>query len=178
MYYIGVDLGGTNIAAGIVDGDNGKIVVKGSVPTLAEREGEEIVKDMAALCEKLVADANLTKADIASVGIAAPGSADCEGGIIIYANNLRFYDFHIADIFRIYNLDTEIIAASVRNPIHVTDCALAGAHIATVPYSVIEQMKRLKEIIELEEIKFVKNVKLYVIIIKNRKGVKYVNVLF
>ena len=98
MYYIGVDLGGTNIAAGIVDGDNGKIVVKGSVPTLAEREGEEIVKDMAALCEKLVADANLTKADIASVGIAAPGSADCEGGIIIYANNLRFYDFHIADI--------------------------------------------------------------------------------
>jgi transaldolase len=45
----------------------------------------------------------------------------------------------IADIFDIYNLQTEIIAASVRNPIHVTDCALAGAHIATVPYSVIEQ---------------------------------------
>lgn len=45
----------------------------------------------------------------------------------------------IADIFEIYNLQTEIIAASVRNPIHVTDCALAGAHIATVPYSVIEQ---------------------------------------
>ncbi|WP_033164206.1 fructose-6-phosphate aldolase [Clostridium sp. KNHs205] len=45
----------------------------------------------------------------------------------------------IADIFEIYNLQSEIIAASVRNPIHVTDCALAGAHIATVPYSVIEQ---------------------------------------
>ncbi len=45
----------------------------------------------------------------------------------------------IADIFAIYDLDTEIIAASVRNPIHITDCALAGAHIATVPYSVIEQ---------------------------------------
>ena len=38
------------------------------------------------------------------------------------------------------DLDTQIIAASVRNPIHVTDCALAGADIATVPYSVIEQM--------------------------------------
>lgn len=49
---------------------------------------------------------------------------------------------NIADIFRIYDLDTEIIAASVRNPIHVTDCALAGAHIATVPYSVIEQMTK------------------------------------
>ncbi|MGB8452804.1 MAG: fructose-6-phosphate aldolase [Anaerocolumna sp.] len=45
----------------------------------------------------------------------------------------------IAEIFSIYGLDTEIIAASVRNPIHVTDCALAGADIATVPYSVIEQ---------------------------------------
>lgn len=46
----------------------------------------------------------------------------------------------IADIFAVAFLDTEIIAASVRNPVHVTDCALAGAHIATVPYSVIEQM--------------------------------------
>ncbi|MDO4535748.1 MAG: fructose-6-phosphate aldolase [Clostridium perfringens] len=46
----------------------------------------------------------------------------------------------IAEIFDIYGLNTEIIAASVRNPIHVTECALAGADIATVPYSVIEQM--------------------------------------
>lgn len=46
----------------------------------------------------------------------------------------------ISDIFALTDLDTEIICASVRNPIHVTDCALAGAHIATVPYSVIEQM--------------------------------------
>lgn len=46
----------------------------------------------------------------------------------------------IAEIFDIYGLETEIIAASVRNPIHVIDCALAGADIATVPYSVIEQM--------------------------------------
>ncbi|MDF2820250.1 MAG: transaldolase [Clostridiales bacterium] len=46
----------------------------------------------------------------------------------------------ISEIFDIYNIETEIIAASVRTPIHVTDCALAGANIATVPYSVIEQM--------------------------------------
>ena len=47
----------------------------------------------------------------------------------------------IADIFAVADdIDTQIIAASVRNPIHVTDCALAGADIATVPYSVIEQM--------------------------------------
>ena len=48
----------------------------------------------------------------------------------------------IADIFEIYGYETEIIAASVRNPIHVTDCALAGADIATVPYKVIEQMTK------------------------------------
>ncbi len=48
----------------------------------------------------------------------------------------------IAEIFAIYDYETEIIAASVRNPIHVTDCALAGADIATVPYSVIEQMTK------------------------------------
>ncbi|MDL2323757.1 fructose-6-phosphate aldolase [Ruminococcaceae bacterium OttesenSCG-928-A16] len=46
----------------------------------------------------------------------------------------------IANIFAVHDIDTEIITASVRNPIHVTDCALAGAHIATVPYSVIETM--------------------------------------
>ena len=46
----------------------------------------------------------------------------------------------IVDIFSNYDIQTEIICASVRNPIHITDCALAGADIATVPYKVIEQM--------------------------------------
>jgi len=46
----------------------------------------------------------------------------------------------IADIFAVSDIETEIISASVRNPIHVTDCALAGADIATVPYGVIKQM--------------------------------------
>ena len=49
---------------------------------------------------------------------------------------------NISEIFDIYGYDTEIIAASVCNPIHVTDCALAGADIATVPYKVIEQMTK------------------------------------
>lgn len=46
----------------------------------------------------------------------------------------------IVQIFKAASLDTEIICASIRNPMHVTDCALAGADIATVPYNVIEQM--------------------------------------
>ena len=48
----------------------------------------------------------------------------------------------IAEMFQVCGIETEIIAASVRNPIHVTDCALAGADIATVPYAVIEQMTK------------------------------------
>lgn len=46
----------------------------------------------------------------------------------------------IADIFTIHNIPTEIIAASIRHPQHITDAALAGAHISTVPYKVIMQM--------------------------------------
>ena len=49
----------------------------------------------------------------------------------------------ISDMFANYpDISTELIAASIRNPIHVTDCALAGADIATVPYAVIEQMTK------------------------------------
>lgn len=48
----------------------------------------------------------------------------------------------IVTIFRNYDIKTEIIAASIRNPIHVMDCAIAGANIATIPYSVIEQMTK------------------------------------
>lgn len=46
----------------------------------------------------------------------------------------------IAEMFRIHGIDTEIISASVRNPMHVLDAALAGSHIATIPYGVITQM--------------------------------------
>lgn len=46
----------------------------------------------------------------------------------------------ITEIFKAGQIETEIIAASIRNPIHVTDCAKAGAHISTVPYKVLEQM--------------------------------------
>lgn len=48
----------------------------------------------------------------------------------------------IVEIFQVAGIDTEIIAASVRHPMHVTDCALAGADIATVPYKVLEQMTK------------------------------------
>jgi transaldolase len=46
----------------------------------------------------------------------------------------------LAEIISIYDLETEIISASIRNPLHVTQSALAGAHIATLPYKILQQM--------------------------------------
>lgn len=96
MYTIGIDLGGTNIAAGLVD-ENHKIIRKHSVPTNAHRSADEITKDMAAVCHKLCEDEGITAAQIASVGIATPGTADTDNGIVVYANNLPFRDYPIAD---------------------------------------------------------------------------------
>lgn len=95
MYRIGVDLGGTNIAAGIVD-EEGKIALKDSVPTLAERPAEEIAGDIVKLSKKLCADLGVSLDEIDSVGIASPGIADNERGLIVYANNLPFENFPIS----------------------------------------------------------------------------------
>ena len=97
MYYIGVDLGGTNIAVGIIDAEF-NMIAKGSTPTLPDRDAKEIVRDMADLCKKLVAEANLTFDDIAYAGIASPGTANSSTGCVEYANNLPFLNFPIADI--------------------------------------------------------------------------------
>lgn len=96
MYYLGIDLGGTNIAAGIVDA-NYKIIKKDKTPTKAYRPINEIMDDMAMLCERLVKDCNLTFDDIEYAGIASPGSIDPENQIVHYANNLPMTEFAIGD---------------------------------------------------------------------------------
>ena len=92
MYTIGIDLGGTNIAAGIVD-ENYNIVKKASTPTNANRSADEITADIAALCNKLTEEMELTLEDIQSIGIATPGTANSETDEIIYANNLPFNNY-------------------------------------------------------------------------------------
>lgn len=96
MYYIGVDLGGTNIAVGIVN-ENGDLLRKDSVPTGADREADLIIKDMAALCKKLIDEQGLTVSDIEYAGIATPGTADSDRGVVVYANNLPFLNYPLAD---------------------------------------------------------------------------------
>ena len=99
MYRIGIDLGGTNIAAGIVN-ENFEIVVQDSTPTLPERPSVAIVDDIAMLCNKLCEKLGVTVADIDSVGIASPGIVDDETGNVIYANNLHFRDFPIIPLLK------------------------------------------------------------------------------
>lgn len=98
MYNIGIDLGGTNIAAAVVN-ESGKILRKGSVPTLRERNYTEIVKDMALLALKLVEEEGLKAEDIHSVGIGSPGTPDTENGLVVYANNLKFKNTPIREEF-------------------------------------------------------------------------------
>lgn len=96
MYYIGVDLGGTNIAVGVVT-EEGKILATDSVPTMAEREYPEIVADMAMVCKRVVEKAGLEMKDIKAIGIGTPGSVDHENGVVLYANNLKFEDTPLAE---------------------------------------------------------------------------------
>ncbi len=101
MYYIGVDLGGTNIAAGLVN-QNGKILSKASVPTKREREYPEIIKDMAKLIIDLIQGQGLNISDFKSIGIGSPGVPDCKEGKIVYASNLKFRDVPLRDELRKY----------------------------------------------------------------------------
>lgn len=92
MYRIGIDLGGTNIAVGLVD-ENYEIVVKKTTPTLAKRESEAIVADMARLCREVCAEKNVDIKDIANIGVAAPGIANHRNGCVEYSCNLPFRRF-------------------------------------------------------------------------------------
>jgi glucokinase len=96
MYSIGIDLGGTNIAVGIVDAEY-RIVKKESIPTRAKRTADEITADIAALCLKLMGELGLSAADVEFAGMATPGTANSVSGVIEYANNLPFYMYPMCE---------------------------------------------------------------------------------
>ena len=88
-YYCGIDLGGTNIKAGIVD-EEGKLLNKLSIKTRAERSMEEIIHDMGQLAADAIKDAGLEVKDIECIGIGSPGTPDNEEGLLVYSSNLPF----------------------------------------------------------------------------------------
>ena len=121
--YIGIDLGGTNIAAGIVRED-GKIVVQSSVPTLSQRPTDEIVKDMVFLSKQLIKDAELELNDIEAVGIGCPGTINFETGEVIYSNNIKMEHYMLAEEFQKYlNLPVKID--------NDANCAAMGEYIVS-----------------------------------------------
>ncbi|MBE6870285.1 ROK family protein [Ruminococcus albus] len=98
-YYIGIDLGGTNIKAGVVSEDF-EIVAKTSCKTNLPRPGEEICADMAKVALEAVKEAGLTLDDIEAVGIGTPGTANSETGVIEYSNNLGFLNFPVVELMK------------------------------------------------------------------------------
>lgn len=86
MYRAGIDLGGTNIKAGIVD-ENNNILIQNSVPTRTERPYQEVIRDMAELVLHLIEKQKISTEEFAGVGIGSPGTVDAEHGIVLYSNN-------------------------------------------------------------------------------------------
>ncbi len=89
MYYVGIDLGGTNIATGIVD-ENYNIIAKANLKTNSPRPAEEIADDMAKTVMMAAESAGIELSEIEFVGVGSPGSIDPFGGIITNASNLQF----------------------------------------------------------------------------------------
>ena len=94
MYRIGIDLGGTNIAVGLVN-EFCRIVTKKSTPTLAKRESDDITADIARLCLEVCAEAKTPITEIESIGIATPGIANLDNGCVEYSCNLPFRRYPI-----------------------------------------------------------------------------------
>lgn len=91
MYRIGVDLGGTNIATGVID-ENYKIIGRGKVKTRAPRPAEAIFDSIKEAVDMAVVNAGISYDEITSVGIGTPGSVNKDTGAIEFSNNLKFHN--------------------------------------------------------------------------------------
>lgn len=94
MYRLGIDLGGTNIVAGVVD-KNYKIVARASCKTAVPRPESEICDSMAEVAKKAIEKAKITIDDIESIGIGVPGAVNPKTGVIEYSANLFFHNWEV-----------------------------------------------------------------------------------
>ena len=98
-YRIGIDIGGTKIASGLVD-ENYRILLKKTIPTLSERPYMEIIEDMAQMVRELISEAGIDSSEIAGIGIGCAGAPDRKNGTILYSNNLGWYNVPLAGELR------------------------------------------------------------------------------
>jgi glucokinase len=94
MYRLGIDLGGTNIVAGVVDEDY-KIIAKASCKTAVPRPESEICDSMAEVALKAIEKAKITIDDVESIGIGVPGAVNPKTGVIEYSANLFFHNWEV-----------------------------------------------------------------------------------
>ena len=99
MYHLGIDLGGTNIAVGVVD-ENFNIIGRGKKKTNCPRPADEICDDMATAARMAIEDAGITMDDIDTIGIGAPGSINPFTGVIAVSNNLDFENVHMGEMLK------------------------------------------------------------------------------
>ena len=99
MFKLGIDLGGTNIVAGVVD-ENYKVLSTASTKTNAPRPAGEIVDDMAKVALQAIENAGLTVRDMEAMGVGAPGTVDPLTGMVVYANNLDFVNVPMAQMLK------------------------------------------------------------------------------
>ena len=123
MYKIGVDLGGTNIVAGVVN-DKNEIIGKGKAKTNMPRPAKEIFDDIVKCIRIAAEQAGISESEIASVGIGTPGSVDKKNGIILYANNLDFYNVEAAQMIKEQLPDVDVYIENDAN------CAALGEALA------------------------------------------------
>lgn len=116
-YYVGIDLGGTNIVAGVVD-EEYNIIAKASTKTNCPRPEKEIADDMAKMALQAVKNANLDIGDIEWIGIGTPGIANSTTGIIERANNLGFVNTPMV----------KYISESIDKPVFIENDANAAAY--------------------------------------------------
>ena len=121
MYRIGIDLGGTNIAAGVVD-EGQHIVAEVSLPTGAERPAEAVVADICRAAEKAMEKAGITAAHCASVGIGSPGTCDSANGVVVRAYNLGWFNVPVCSM----------VTARLVLPCHLSNDANCAALAETV----------------------------------------------
>ena len=91
MVYVGIDLGGTSIKAGLVD-EQGKILCKATCPTLVERGARPVVDDMAKLSLEVIEKGGYTLDDVKAIGIGLPGIQDPRTGIVPFCTNLYWHE--------------------------------------------------------------------------------------
>lgn len=98
---IGVDLGGTNIAVGVVN-EEGRILHRLSIPTRQEKGFGEVIRNMAQLIHKVVTGSGHTLKDMKSIGVGCPGTPDCGNGVLLFACNLGFHKVPIREELQKY----------------------------------------------------------------------------